>query len=67
MAKKCPSCGKTMNSHETFWDCDNCGEFIVKKGYETKEERGEQIPFGCSACGNPAYPDCKLSCNLFDD
>ena len=22
---------------------------------------------GCRACGNPAYPDCKISCSLFDD
>ena len=22
---------------------------------------------GCTACGNPAYPECKSSCPLFDD
>lgn len=22
---------------------------------------------GCIACGNPAYPNCKSSCGLFDD
>ena len=22
---------------------------------------------GCDACGNPAYPDCKSSCPLYDD
>lgn len=22
---------------------------------------------GCIACGNPAYPDCKSSCPMFDD
>ena len=22
---------------------------------------------GCRACGNPAYPECKTSCPLFDD
>lgn len=22
---------------------------------------------GCNACGNPAYPDCKASCPMFDD
>lgn len=22
---------------------------------------------GCDACGNPAYPECKSSCPLFDD
>lgn len=24
-------------------------------------------PAGCVACGNPAYPNCKLSCPMFDD
>lgn len=27
----------------------------------------EDMPEGCSACGNPAYPDCKSGCNMFDD
>ena len=25
------------------------------------------IEAGCRACGNPAYPECKTSCPLFDD
>lgn len=24
-------------------------------------------PPGCRACGNPAYPACKISCPMFDD
>ena len=28
------------------------------------EEGGDE---GCSACGNPVYPECKSSCPLFDD
>ena len=24
-------------------------------------------PSCCAACGNPAYPECKTSCPLFDD
>jgi hypothetical protein len=23
-------------------------------------------PAGCQACGNPAYPECKDSCPMFD-
>ena len=56
-----------MNSYDTFWDCDVCGEFKVKKGYETKEEKEPNMPYCCSACGNPAYPNCKTSCSIFDD
>lgn len=25
------------------------------------------VPVGCRACGNPAYPNCKSSCPMFDD
>lgn len=28
-----------MNAYETFWDCDNCGEFIVKQSIEKAEEQ----------------------------
>ena len=24
-------------------------------------------PYGCLACGNPAYPKCTTSCKMFDD
>lgn len=34
--------------------------------YYDDEEYDEPGP-GCEACGNPAYPDCKTSCPLFDD
>ena len=27
----------------------------------------EYVQDGCRECGNPAYPDCKDSCPLFDD
>ena len=37
--KKCPSCGKMMNAHETFWDCDNCGEFVVRRSIEKAAEQ----------------------------
>ena len=66
MAKKCPNCGKVMEDFVTFYICDDCDELIYKRGYKPKEDR-DHIPMGCAACGNPAYPDCKLSCSLFDD
>lgn len=30
-------------------------------------DEDDDIEEGCRACGNPAYPDCKSSCSLFDD
>ena len=67
MAKKCPTCGKKMEEYDAFYTCDECDVFIYKRGYEPREEKPERMPAGCSACGNPAYPDCKSSCSLFDD
>lgn len=26
----------------------------------------EDLLEGCSACGNPVYPNCKSGCNMFD-
>ena len=37
--KKCPNCGEMMETYDTFWDCENCGEFIVKKSIEKAEEQ----------------------------
>ena len=27
----------------------------------------DEKPECCVACGNPAYPDCEISCPIFDD
>lgn len=27
----------------------------------------DDMPEGCAACGNPAFPDCTSSCPMFDD
>lgn len=27
----------------------------------------DDIPEGCDACGNPAFPDCTIGCPIFDD
>lgn len=35
---------------------------------EEDEEDDEYVgDVACDACGNPAYPACKISCPLFDD
>ena len=50
---------------------DNEKESLTLGEYLASKNRARQIekrrPAGCSACGNPAYPNCKLSCPLFDD
>ena len=30
------------------------------------DDDSDDVEEGCAACGNPAYPDCKDSCPLFD-
>lgn len=73
---KCPDCGAKLNNYDTFWDCPECGYFKMKAKYEKLEAQNERflkrlfgndIPEGCAACGNPAYPDCQEGCPLFDD
>lgn len=46
----------------------------IKKKKNTKQSTLNSInkaccgkPSCCVACGNPAYPNCKLSCPMFDD
>ena len=72
--KKCPTCGCKMTKYETFWDCPECGEFIMNPYYEKIEKQNREwmekysddIPEGCVACGGP-YPNCKSSCSIFDE
>jgi hypothetical protein len=35
-------------------------------GYQIKVDEATE-KFACGACGNPAYPMCKVSCPLHDD
>lgn len=60
----CPDCGFEINDFDQYADdcvyTDLCNELH----FESPEEPVEE---GCSVCGNPAYPDCKTACNLFDD
>ena len=56
----CPSCGAMWDLHEYLYR----GPFSKILGPFYTDD---YIPEGCEACGNPAYPKCKTSCNLFDD
>ena len=62
---------------ERRWEMD-LGEFEMKYStlsssdkeqvdLATDDDWGDDSDFACDACGNPAYPDCKSSCPLFDD
>lgn len=52
----CPECGRRLRKidDDTYY-CQYCAD---------DEYDGDE---GCAACGNPAYPDCKDSCPMFDD
>lgn len=78
----CPNCGNKMykvGPHN--YECD-CGNWAYYKGKELvfqseaddpddpseyEYEDVYDMPSGCAACGNDAYPRCKDSCPLFDD
>lgn len=78
----CPECGKEMVLEDDGdYYCDNCMcyfsvpesqvsffknplSYLIKDIFENPKDEQEQ---GCKACGNPAYPECKNSCKLFDD
>lgn len=74
----CNECGALMERREDprggcdIYTCPSCGWEIDEMEYEYErdedvDERGDDIPpAGCRACGGP-YPNCKLSCKLFDD
>ena len=63
----CDECGHRMlkvKDKYGFWDgatyyCPNCSG--------QSDEDDEDDESGCAACGNPAYPECKSGCPLFDD
>lgn len=76
----CNKCGAVMDIKEPYdYICPGCGWEAdgMEYEYDYGEERewspnmldmlGEDIPPECCmACGGP-YPDCKLSCKLFDE
>ena len=75
MAYYCPECGSEMVLEDDGdYYCDNCMTYYapsIAEQYDDPSECGteprEDGEQGCIACGNPAYPECKASCPLFDD
>lgn len=70
MVVKCDRCGKRMKKHNGWDDqykCDSCNIItIVDDEYSYENVYGD-IPEGCKTCGNSFYPDCRNSCNLYDE
>jgi len=55
------------------WDdqilCAECAIEAYEAGVDEEydEDNDDSRDEGCVACDNPAYPECKSSCPLFDD
>lgn len=59
-----------------YYVCSRCGMFMRADQFDGDllfEEEFDNIVYedepgvGCTACDNPAFPDCKTSCPAFDD
>ena len=74
---KCCACGEYMDFFEDFCFCPNC---MLRVHNETaynqldrENIRGERYfnsvkkPSVCKTCGGSAWPNCEISCKLFDE
>lgn len=66
----CNQCGAIMDRTDVY-SCPNCGWVCEPLDYEYERDGNdiddsECIPVSCAACGGP-YPQCKISCKLYDD
>ena len=52
--------------HDEYMDELVHGNNKGTRGQRYYARHSERIPVGCRACGGP-YPDCRSSCNLFDE
>lgn len=67
---KCPICREEMGySHrQEKWICLDCCKLYSEADLAVlTQDSPTYKPRGCNTCGNSAYPDCKTSCNVFDD
>jgi ribosomal protein L37E len=46
---------------------EKVSEAMVAAGIEEFGDEDDEPDVGCAACGNPAYPNRKSSCPMFDD
>lgn len=63
----CPNCGFEIEDLDAYFDDNPYSDIIDEWHFVEDVDDFDEPGEGCSNCGNPAYPDCKTSCNLFDD
>lgn len=75
----CNDCGAVMDLDEEYdvYVCPACGYEADRMEYEYEKDEewtsemldiyeGDIPPDGCRECGGP-YPDCEISCRLYDE
>lgn len=69
----CPICGSEMlyNDIVSRYKCTICNHKMDDDDLDYDSifddyYSDDVVPFGCKACGGP-YPNCKISCKIFDD
>lgn len=65
----CPACGAYYPDVDEYLNYNPYSDLLEDSGFITPEQFAElsKPGEGCEACGNPAYPNCMMSCSLFDD
>ena len=66
---ECPICGETMRFSycKAEFKCFECGHTMEEDDWDyIMGEDDSTPPYACEVCGGP-YPQCKTSCNMFDD
>lgn len=68
----CPDCDFEVEDFDEYTSYGPYAEllettFLADPYDDTYDDDFDEPGLGCEACGNPAYPDCKTSCPLFDD
>ncbi len=62
--------GRKIRNHaddyeSKLWDKLASDDFTYEDDHYDDDD--DWPPYGCLACGNPAYPNCTTSCKMFDD
>ncbi len=68
----CPDCNFEVDDYDEYETYGPYAELLettfLVDSYDNIWDDYDDTPGpGCDACGNPAYPNCKSSCPIFDD